>query len=63
MQMTLTVSCKDTGIECDFVARAESEEELMTQLVKHGKEVHGYTDEQLSDPAMIEKIKAIVKEE
>ena len=61
--MTLTVSCKDTGIECDFVARAETEEELMAQLVKHGKEVHGYTDEQLSDPAMIEKIKAIVKEE
>jgi predicted small metal-binding protein len=61
--MTLTVACKDTGIECDFMAKAETEEELMTQLVKHGKEVHGYTDEQLNDPAMIEKIKAIVKEE
>ena len=45
------------------MARAETEEELMTQIAKHAKEVHDYTDEQLNDPAMIEKIKAIVKEE
>lgn len=61
--MALTIACKDTGVECDFVARAETEEELMTQIAKHAKEVHDYTDEQLNDPAMIEKIKAIVKKE
>ncbi len=61
--MTLTVACKDTGTECDFVARAETEEDLMAQIAKHAKEVHGYTDEKLNDPALIEKIKAIVKKE
>jgi predicted small metal-binding protein len=61
--MALTVSCKDAGIKCDFVARAESEEELMARLAEHAKEVHGFTDEQLSDPAIVEKIKAVIKEE
>ena len=61
--MSLTLACKDTGAECDFVAKAETEEELMAQIAKHAKEVHGYTDEQLNDPALIEQIKALVKEE
>ena len=61
--MTLTLACKDTGTVCDFVARAETEEALMAQIATHAKEVHAYTDEQLNDPALIEKIKAIVKEE
>ena len=61
--MTLTVACKDTGTACDFVARAETEEEVMSQIAQHAKEVHGYTDEQLNNPALMEKIKAIVKEE
>ena len=61
--MALTVACKDTGTACDFVAKAETEEEVMSQIAEHAKEVHGYTDEQLKDPALMEKVKAIVKEE
>jgi len=38
-------------------------EELMADGAKHGKEVHGYTDEQLNDPEMQEKIKAAVNQE
>ena len=29
----------------------------------HAKEVHGYTDEQLKDPEMVKKVKAVIKEE
>ncbi|NVM46979.1 MAG: DUF1059 domain-containing protein, partial [Candidatus Lokiarchaeota archaeon] len=41
----------------------ETEKELMADMGKHAKEVHGYTDEQLKDPEMMKKIKAAIKKE
>jgi predicted small metal-binding protein len=61
--MTQTLACKDLGMDCPFVAKADTEEELMEKAGKHGKEVHGYTDEQLNDPDMVKKIKAVIKKE
>lgn len=61
--MAMTVSCRDTGADCDYVACGETEEELMTDVMKHGKEVHGFTEEQLKDPEMMKKIKAAIKRE
>jgi len=61
--MGKTLACKDLDPKssCPYVARGETMEELMADAAKHGKEVHGYTDEQLNDPKMLEKIKAAVK--
>ncbi len=61
--MAKTFACRDLGIDCPYVARGETEEELIADVVKHGKEVHGYTDEQLKDPEMMKKVKAAIKEE
>ena len=61
--MGLKLACKDLGTACPFVAHGETMEELNVNAEKHAKEVHGYTDEQLSDPKMQEKIKAAIKEE
>ncbi len=61
--MAMTLACRDTGADCPYVAHGETENELMADIVKHAKEVHGYTDEQLSDPKMIEKVKAAIKRE
>lgn len=60
--MGLKLACRDLGYDCSYVARGETMEELMTDGAKHGKEVHGYTDEQLNDPKTLEKIKAAVKQ-
>lgn len=55
----LEIKCKDIekelGIEstCPYVAHGENKEELMADMKKHAKEVHGYTDEQLEDPETI----------
>jgi hypothetical protein len=38
-------------------------EKLAAVAAKHAKEVYGYTDAQLSDPKMVEKIKAAAKKE
>ncbi len=61
--MAMTLACRDTGADCPYVARGEIENELMADIVKHAKEIHGYTDEQLNDPKMIEKVKAAIKRE
>ncbi len=38
--MTKEVHCRDLGFDCDGVVRSESEEELMTQVAEHAKNVH-----------------------
>jgi predicted small metal-binding protein len=61
--MAMTLACRDVGTDCPYVARGETEEELMADIAKHGKEVHGYTEEQLKDPEMMKKVKAAIKTE
>lgn len=61
--MGLKLACMDLGLDCPYIARGETMEELMADGAKHGKEVHGYTDEQLNDPEMIKQIKEAVKQE
>jgi predicted small metal-binding protein len=67
--MVLKIKCTDLerelGVEatCPYVAQGETREELMEDLGKHAKEVHGYTDEQLQDPKTIEAVNAVIKEE
>jgi len=61
--MAMTLACRDIGSDCPYIARGETEEELMAYVVKHGKEVHGYTEEQLKDPEMMKKVKAAIKTE
>ena len=60
--MAFQVACRDLGMECDFVAKGESMDELMADGAKHGKEVHGFTDEQMQDPGLAEKLKAAIKQ-
>jgi predicted small metal-binding protein len=61
--MVLKLACRDLGTDCPYVAQGETEDEVMADGARHGKEVHSYTDEQLNDPEMINKIKAAIKQE
>jgi predicted small metal-binding protein len=61
--MGLKLACKDLGTTCPYVAHGETKEELMADAGKHAKEIHGYTDAQLSSPEMQEKIKAAIKKD
>jgi len=61
--MAKTMACQDVGIDCSYVAHGETEEELMADITKHAKKVHGYTEEQLKDPEMMKKVKAAIKTE
>ena len=59
--MAYTLACKDAGVACPFVARGKTEEEVLKEGVKHVKEVHGYTDEQVKDPKFLEESKKLIK--
>ena len=61
--MVLTFACRDVGVDCDYVVRGNNEEELMANMAKHAKAVHDFTDEQLKDPEMMKKAKAVIKKE
>ena len=55
------LACRDLGMDCDFIATAETEDEIMKQGAEHGKKVHGYTDADFT-PEMVEKVKGAIKE-
>jgi predicted small metal-binding protein len=39
--MTKVLRCKDIGIDCDFVARGKTEEEVLKKAAEHARKDHG----------------------
>lgn len=37
----VTFKCRDVGMTCDFEASAETKDELMKVIVRHGEDAHG----------------------
>lgn len=58
--MAKKMNCRDVGPDCDFVARGETEEKVMEQVVEHARTAHGI--EQVP-PELAEKAKAAIKDE
>ena len=60
--MAYTLACRDAGVDCPYVSRGETMEQLLEDATTHVKEVHGYTDEQLNAPKFMDEVKALVKQ-
>ena len=56
-----TVSCKDVDIDCEFVGRADTQEELMMQVVGHVVKMHKLNVEDAMKLEMREKLKAYMQ--
>ncbi|HEU4760162.1 MAG TPA: DUF1059 domain-containing protein [Dehalococcoidia bacterium] len=41
MKQHRELSCRDAGVDCDFVARGETIREIVEQCVDHAVEMHG----------------------
>ena len=54
-----TLSCREAGCECDYVAKGETEEDVMRDAVRHGIEEHGKTQDVMSQ--MKEMIRALIR--
>lgn len=57
-----SLSCKDQGIDCPFVAEGETKEEAMKKSMGHQVEVHGLPVEELSKMDIWQKAMPFVKE-
>ena len=51
--------CKDIGFDCGYVAKADSEQELLQQVADHAEKEHQLTD--ISDD-VVEQVRAAIRE-
>ncbi len=57
--MTKVLRCRDTGADCDFEARGETEEEIMQQVAQHATDVHKME----VTPELVEQVRGAIQEE
>jgi predicted small metal-binding protein len=58
--MAKVIRCKDVGMDCDFEARAENEEELLKKVAKHAGTTHNMTE--IPDEVLA-KVRAAIRDE
>lgn len=58
--MSKAIYCRDAGVDCDFVCRGETEEELFRNALEHGKTAHGMTE---IPKDLKEKMRKLIREE
>jgi predicted small metal-binding protein len=58
--MAKVVTCRDVGVDCDFVARGQTEQEVLKKCAEHARSEHGMT-ELPADMAV--KVKAAIRDE
>lgn len=42
--MSKIVSCRDVGVDCDFVAKGETEQDILQQCAEHASKEHGMAE-------------------
>jgi predicted small metal-binding protein len=57
--MTKVVRCRDLGVDCDFEARAETEEEILKKCAEHASKDHNVTE---IPPEVVEKIRKAIRD-
>jgi AhpD family alkylhydroperoxidase len=55
--LELELSCRDVGVDCDFVARGRTEEEIFEKAAEHGRKEH---DMKEISPELLEKARAAI---
>jgi predicted small metal-binding protein len=54
------IRCRDVGVDCDFVARGATEEDILRQCAEHAKSDHGM--EQIP-PELAQRVRAAIQDE
>ena len=54
-----SLSCREAGCDCDYIATGQTEEELMEKLREHGMKEHGKTEEDMIQ--MTDKLKDSIR--
>jgi predicted small metal-binding protein len=56
--MAKELRCRDVGMNCDFKARGESEDEVLRQAATHARTAHQITD---MPPELAAKVRAAIR--
>jgi predicted small metal-binding protein len=59
-QMSKVMKCRSVGLDCDFVARGENDDQVMKQVAEHARTDHGM---QTIPAEVAAKVKANIHEE
>ena len=58
--MAKTVSCRDVGMDCDFVATGETEQDILQRCAEHARKDHGMTE----IPAeLVDKVRVSIRDQ
>jgi len=58
--MAKTVNCRDVGVNCDFIARGENEQEVLQQCAEHARTAHGMNE---IPPELVIKVRTAIRDE
>lgn len=58
--MSKVVSCREVGVDCDFEARGETEQEILQKCAEHAKSAHGMDE---IPPELAAKVRASIRDE
>ncbi len=58
--MAKVLRCRDVGMDCDFVARAETEEEILKKAAEHADAVHNLQE---IPEEVLTKVRAAIHDE
>jgi len=58
--MAKVVTCRDVGVDCDFVARGQTEQEVLAKCTEHARSAHGMQE---LPAELTAKVKAAIHEE
>jgi len=58
--MAETISCRDVGVDCDFVARGETEQEILQKCSEHARTAHNMNE---LPPELAEKVRGSIRDE
>ena len=58
--MAKTVSCRDVGMDCDFVAKGETTEDIMRQAAEHARTAYNMIE---TPQEVAEKVRGAIRDE
>jgi predicted small metal-binding protein len=56
--MAKQLRCRDVGMNCEFEARADTEEELLRQAAAHARDTHQITE---MSPELANRVRAAIR--
>jgi predicted small metal-binding protein len=58
--MAKTVSCRDVGMDCNFVAKGETNDDIMRQAAEHARTAHNMAE---MPPEVADKVRGAIRDE